>query len=369
MIAMPPASQSLKIQALQEVALKLWELDQASALELGRALIAVRDALPKRAFAEWFRAAGMEENRVYYCIRKAEGKVSPEIVPAPKPLSDDFVAPPFSVLDAAQGYWMERKRFWEESGAVGTHNRQSGTTYRATTGYAETSAFDPVLAECMYLWFCPAKGRVLDPFAGEFVKGIVAAKMGLDYVGIELAATQVSANEEQARKFGVSPVPQWLVGDSENMSCNVPDEESFDLVFTSPPYYDLEKYSYNEKDGSAKQTYEDFMDWYGRVFAQAVARLKWNRFLIVKVGEIRDEKTGFYRNFVGDNISCFLRLGLRYYNEMILHTSNGSAGRRARKQMTTGRKVVKTHQNVLVFFKGDAPAALGKIERKSCLGA
>jgi 16S rRNA G966 N2-methylase RsmD len=355
-------SESLNIQALQEAALKLWEIDQTSALELGRALVAVRDVLPKRAFADWFREAGMEENRVYYCIRKAEGKINPPIESETKPLWKDFVAPPFSVLDAAQGYWQERKRFWEAHGACGTHSRQIGTTYSQRTGYADTSEFDPVLAECMCLWFCPPKGRVLDPFAGESAKGMVAAHMGLDYLGLELDAGQVRENEEQAKKFGLSP--QWLVADSARMSKVVPEGESFDLVFTSPPYYDLEQYSESEKDGSAKRTYSEFMEWYKAVFAQAVARLKWNRFLIVKVGEIRDKKTGFYRNFVGDNISCFLSLGLHYCNEMILHTSNGSAPIRARLQMSSHRKVVKTHQTVLCFFKGDDPTVLGNIERK-----
>jgi DNA modification methylase len=360
-----PVAESLKIQALQEVALKLWEVDQTSALELGRALIAVRDVMPKHgAFADWFREAGMEENRVYYCIRKAEGKVNPTVAPDHKLLSDDFVAPPFSVLDAAQGYWIERKRYWNACGAAGTHNEQCGNTYSTTKGYADTSAFDPVLAECMCLWFCPPKGRILDPFAGEHVKGMVAAKMGLEYVGIERREEQVRENEERARTFGVSPAPKWLVGDSARMSESLSDGESFDLVFTSPPYYDLEQYSENETDGSAKKTYDEFMEWYKGVFAQAVARLKWNRFLIIKVGEIRDKKTGFYRNFVGDNIACFRSLGLNYYNEIILHTSNGSAGRRARKQMAIPRKVVKTHQTVLCFFKGDDPTALGKIERK-----
>jgi hypothetical protein len=69
-------NESLNIKALQETALELWAVDQASALELGRALIAVRDAMTEHgAFAKWFRDAGLDESRVYYCIRKAEGKV------------------------------------------------------------------------------------------------------------------------------------------------------------------------------------------------------------------------------------------------------------------------------------------------------
>jgi hypothetical protein len=78
--------ESLNVQALQQRALELWEVDQASALELGRALIAVRDAMREErgAFAKWYRENGLEENRVYYCIRRAEGKTA---TPAPAPVT------------------------------------------------------------------------------------------------------------------------------------------------------------------------------------------------------------------------------------------------------------------------------------------
>lgn len=280
------------------------------------------------------------------------------------PLSDKFVVSPFSVLDAQADVWMERKQFWRMRGAVGTHKEQLVPTYRETEGYAASSSFDPVLAECVCLWFCPPGGRVLDPFAGEYVKGIVAAKMGLEYVGID-DEQQVIANEKQAKKFGVTPMPRWLVGNSEEMSAaGVPAGEAFDMVFTSPPYYDLETYSESETDISAKKTYPKFMESYRKIFAQAVARLKQNRFLIVKVGEIRDKKKpGFYRNFVGDNIKLFLDLGLHYYNEIILFTTRGSVPMHVKRQMNSSRKTGKTHQNVLCFLKGDDPTTLGQIIR------
>lgn len=280
------------------------------------------------------------------------------------PLSNDFVVSPFSVLDAQADIWMERKQFWRMRGAVGTHKEQLVPTYRETEGYADSSSFDPVLAECVCLWFCPPGGRVLDPFAGEYVKGIVAAKMGLEYVGID-DEEQVIANEKQAKKFGVAPMPRWLVGNSEEMSAaGVPEGETFDMVFTSPPYYDLETYSESETDISAKKAYPAFMESYRRIFEQAVARLKQNRFLIVKVGEIRDKKKpGFYQNFVGDNIKLFLDLGLHYYNEIILFTTRGSVPMHVKRQMNSSRKTGKTHQNVLCFLKGDDPTTLGQIIR------
>jgi hypothetical protein len=69
--------QSLNIQALQKQAIELWQADQASALELGKVLVALRAAMKNAHgdFTAWFREAGLSENRVYYCIRLVEGKI------------------------------------------------------------------------------------------------------------------------------------------------------------------------------------------------------------------------------------------------------------------------------------------------------
>jgi len=68
----------------------------------------------------------------------------------------------------------------------------------AATG---TSIFDPVLCELAYRWFCPPGGLVLDPFAGGSVRGIVAAKCGRRYIGIDLSERQCEANRAQAWAF------------------------------------------------------------------------------------------------------------------------------------------------------------------------
>ena len=72
-----PIGQSLNIQALQKQTLELWKADQCSARELGKALVNLRDAMRQvhGDFTQWFRDAGLSENRVYYCIRLVEGKI------------------------------------------------------------------------------------------------------------------------------------------------------------------------------------------------------------------------------------------------------------------------------------------------------
>jgi hypothetical protein len=86
---MTDATKSLNVQASEEIsaefealearALELYARDQDSALELGKALISVRDALKDihGAFTAWYRDHELDENRVHYCIRKVEGKIAP----------------------------------------------------------------------------------------------------------------------------------------------------------------------------------------------------------------------------------------------------------------------------------------------------
>jgi hypothetical protein len=273
-------------------------------------------------------------------------------------LHERFVVPPFTVLDTKQGYWMKRKEIWHAEGAVSVHNEQLKASFGVVDGVEDRSGFDPVLAECIYKWFCPPKGHVLDPCAGEYVKGIVAAKLGLDYTGIEVRPNQVKENSDQAKKLGVSA--RWILGDSTEMSRYLDETPAFDLVFTSPPYYKTEVYSTNEKDSSTFGTYDDFLHWYHEIFRHAVARLKTNRFLVVKIGEGRRDKDGFFYNLVGDSISCFRNLGLHYYNSAVLLTQLSSNALRVNGQFPTYRKLVGAHQNILCFFKGEDPSIIPK---------
>jgi len=214
---------------------------------------------------------------------------------------------------------------------------------------AGTSIFDPVLCELAYTWFCPPDGRVLDPFAGGSVRGIVAAWLGREYVGIELRPEQVAANEAQAAEIVPDNQPRWVVGDSANVGELAPGE--YDLIFSCPPYYDLEVYSDLDGELSALPAYEDFIDKYRVIVAECMALLRDDRFACFVVGDVRDAK-GYYRNFVSDTIAAFQDAGAALYNEAILVTAVGSLPIRVGRQFEAGRKLGKTHQNVLVFVKG-----------------
>jgi hypothetical protein len=225
-----------------------------------------------------------------------------------------------------------------------------------------TSIFDPVLVELVVRWFSPIGGQVLDPFAGGSVRGIVAAKLGREYLGCELRPEQVAANRDQASRLCAGGImPRWHEGDS---ATTIPalDVEA-DLIFSCPPYGDLEVYS-ERPDDLSTMDHAAFIEAYRVIIAAAVAKLKPNRFACFVVGDFRCPK-GFYRNFVGDTVAAFEAAGARYYNEGILVTAVGSLPIRVGKQFAAGRKFGKTHQNILIFCKGDprkATEACGEVE-------
>lgn len=294
-----------------------------------------------------------------------------------KSLSDRFIIPPFSILDARQGYWQQRKRVWISRGLIGelgreatTYNTQSWVLEKGLKGNAGersgTSIFDPVLCEILYEWFCPKGGLIVNPMAGEVVYGVVAGHLGYRYKGIELRGEQIKSNQEQCELFrsleDIISDPIWILGDGRDTATLV--GELADFIICCPPYYDLEIYSDDPRDLSCASSYADFLDGYTQIIASSAQTLHDNRFAVFAVGEIRD-KAGYYRNFVGDTITICRDAGLRFYNEAILLTTAGSLAIRAGKQFKNSRKLGKSHQNILVFVKGDWREAVRNIDNES----
>ena len=273
-------------------------------------------------------------------------------------MTDKYLVPPFSVLDTKQGYWQDRKKEWLGRGIRSEESREDIKTYNKSFDKEkyggsvgidnEVSVFCPVLCEVMYKWFNIAGGSILDIFAGGSVRGIVADKLGYKYTGVDLRQEQVDANYRNAEELGSCPT--WICDDSRNID-NHFESNSFDMVFTCPPYADLEVYSDNPQDLSTME-YKDFIQVYSEIIAKAADKLKDSRFFVIVVGEVRG-KGGAYYNFVGDTISACKEAGLHYYNELVLVTPAGTLPLRAGKIMDSSRKIGKQHQNVLVFYKGD----------------
>lgn len=266
-------------------------------------------------------------------------------------LRDLFVEPPFSVLDAKSGNWQNRKRKWMQIGMrseVGRKENMLKMSKAASLGKKDTSIFDPALTELLYKWYVPENGTILDPFAGGSVRGIVANYLGYKYTGIDIRQEQIDSNREQGLDIlDITNQPNWYVGDSNEVLNGFNKE--FDFVFSCPPYADLEVYSDLEGDISNKP-YKQFLELYESIIAKSYNLLKSGGYACFVVGEVRDKK-GNYIGFVPDTINAFRKCGMNYYNEGILLNAIGTASLRANKIFGSRKKLVKVHQNVLIFIK------------------
>ena len=268
---------------------------------------------------------------------------------------------PFSVLDTRTKEWKQRKEHWITTYGIqselGREDIKSKSQFWEST--SNVSIFDPVLCELMYDWFVPKGGKILDPFSGGSVRGIVAHEMGFHYDGIDLSQNQIIANQKQ------SSGPNWIVGDSDKEIFFL--DSDYDFVFTCPPYYDLEVYSDNVSDLSTLNE-RKFDQKYEKIIYKSVTKLKENRFFGIVVSEVRNTSTtgsysiGNYRKLVSKTIEMCEKHGLKFYNDMVLFNSQHQASRVGKTYFDRNRKIPSVHQNILIFVKGNPDIATEEIK-------
>lgn len=262
------------------------------------------------------------------------------------PLSERYIVPPFSVLDGKQGYWLDKKGWWNDK------IRDNGSSRNTTQGKGvfaiSISLIDPVLCELMNKWYLPKEegNSICDCFSGDTGMGFVTDYVGNTFTGIELRQEQVDFNNEHTGDNA-----KYICDDGRNILNHI-KEDSQDMLFSCPPYFDLEIYSDKENDASNQKNYAEFYQILDTAFTNAIKCLKNNRFAVIVAGDVRDKKTGEYYDFLGSIKETFKNNGLCLYNELILLTPLTSAPTRAHIFGKT-RKNIKVHQNVLVFYKGD----------------
>lgn len=286
------------------------------------------------------------------------------------PLAQRYGFPPFSIIDRRSGEWQKRKRKWNALGLDSVQGRSdtllggykalhamNPEQYKTLTA---TSIFDPALCELAYDWFSAPGHTVLDPFAGGSVRGVVASRLGREYVGVDLSRSQIEANQAQGTLLAdPEHPPLWINGDSAQVlpvqRAARGDRPWADFVFSCPPYYDLEQYSDGPADLSG-MTYDEFLSVYSTIICEAMESLKPDRFACWVISDVRDQR-GLYRGLVSDTINCFQAAGVALYNDIVLVDPVGSVAVRAARPFDSSRKVARVHQHVLVFVKGDPKRA------------
>ena len=255
-------------------------------------------------------------------------------------LEDTFVIPPFSILDTKKGYWQNRKKNWNElikdkgESRENTLHDSNASEKDVMNNMPSVSILDPVLAEIANRWFGLDKCNTFDCFAGDSVFGYVSDYMGNKFTGIELRKEQVELNNKKLK----GTESKYICDDGQNILKHIKPNTQ-DLLFSCPPYFDLEVYSELENDASNQKEYKSFLAILDKAFSDSIKCLKDNRFAFIVVGDIRD-KNGFYYSFPSDIKNIFIKNNMLLYNEMILAEVLGTLPQRVRRFMNNRKEQI-----------------------------
>lgn len=140
--------------------------------------------------------------------------------------------------------------------------------------------------------------RILDPCAGwgDRLLGAIASKRIKLYVGVDPKEELHEGYQKMIDMFDAHDKARTIIGAFEEVEIPYDD---FDLVFTSPPYYDFEDYGQEENQSIVQ--YHTLDEWY-KNFLLAMAKKAWS--LLKKGGHmcfaIEDTHHKYTERFVKD---------------------------------------------------------------------
>ena len=272
-----------------------------------------------------------------------------------------------NVWDSVKGKWLNLKKEWKArieaagekhsipnpmfasrdgcwQGSQGFANVVTGHSHNGNA-----SVLDPVACEVVLRFFIPANGRrIYNPFGGGVQFGFVAGTYGYEYLASEIRKNQCDANNILCSDF---ENVKWVQSDSSTYE---PDG-MFDLVFSCPPYYKVEKYV--DYDGcpppgeiNSLSSYEEFRSVLFAGYKKAIEHLNDNCFFVVMTGDSRD-KNGAYYCSEAETEMFFKENGLSVYNKITYLECEFTRLAQAKKTLNM-RKFPKREQKIIIAYKG-----------------
>lgn len=171
-------------------------------------------------------------------------------------------------------------------------------------GIRSVFEFKPKIARDIYLNYTKEKDSVLDPCAGWGGRliGAYSTNFSLDYFAAEPSSETFN---------GLKKLIQFL--DRSEAIClaeivNQPFEEvklnkKFDFAFTSPPYFDTERYS--DEDSQSWVRYKTYAEWEENflfvLLKKTLDHLKPNKYFLINVGDNLHKMTKSIESYCSKN--------------------------------------------------------------------
>lgn len=209
------------------------------------------------------------------------------------------------------------------------------------------SEFNPLLAENIINFWSNEGDIILDPFSGR-TRALIATLKKRRYIGFEISKEVYDKTSDMIySNLKGDLIPKRYNEDSFNI-----DKKSIpevDLIFTCPPYWNLERYESSEGQLSDIKDYGLFLERYKQIMKKTTDLLKKDKYAALVVGDFRKNKR--YYTFHLDTIKIMEELGLKLHDLIIIQSVTLDIANKRFGMFKKHKFTSKIHEYLLIFKK------------------
>lgn len=217
------------------------------------------------------------------------------------------------------------------------------------------SEFNPDLCKFIIQYWSEEGELIVDPFHGWGTRAAISNQLKRNYIGFDVSKVvnddvkNMMATQAKAKRWfngaGVDLLMDLRLADG----IKIPgiEKDSVDLVFSCPPYFNIEKYESADGQLSDLNNYEEFMKLMHQGALRYFDVLKQDKYCVMVVGDWRENKE--LRLLSKDMIDAYTAAGFKMH-DFIIHKLN-SAAVVGCGNFDDNNFVTKSHEYILVFRK------------------
>lgn len=217
------------------------------------------------------------------------------------------------------------------------------------------SEFNPNVAKNIISFWSEDKDKILDPFAGR-TRALIAYSMNRQYVGYEVSKHVSDYIHQRFVELGLDKRDNFNVKinnkDCREIESDYYKKEEFDLIFTCPPYWNLEEYESVPGQLSDINDYDMFVYALAARLNIAVSVLKKGKYMAIVIGDFR--KKGKYHTLHCDLIKTMEKnKDIKLHDVIVMqnmpfNTAAYYFGAKRKYKFTS-----KAHEYLLIWKKND----------------
>jgi hypothetical protein len=225
--------------------------------------------------------------------------------------------------------WYAKRKYWLKyffNPKMHNSYLSQKTLKQGLSGQYSCSQFKPLIAKSMYDTFGAKRVLDLSMGWGDRLVGFLASK-SQSYVGIDPSTKLHDPYRKIIDSVGSDKKVTTICSPAEDFDFS---SVNYDFVFTSPPYFDLERYS--DEDTQSWKRYRDFDDWLNNFLLKTLTKcwesLSVDGRMIINISDIYSQ--GKTKEICMPMTKHMERLGANYEGVIgyeMSHRTSSSVGR------------------------------------------